>query len=1444
MALLFMGSVCATDDDLSNATLNSSEESILNDNADEILTSSNVIVVDEIEKNHNEMNSPTIQKAINDASDGDTIVVNGESYVHCHFTVNKKLTIISNVGTVLDPCSSKAGSNHQGIFYLSSKASGTVIQGFTFVNDNYVLSDNEGYGILVKGACDVTIKDCNVTTKGIADSIMIENAKNTIIDNVNVYDSKNGIKSVNSQNLVIKNSKATNCNYGIRLIDSTKTTIESNSITRNSIAGIAFSGTGSYLTVIYNNITENLNGINLTSSDHIYILGNCISFNNDNGVYVDNNITSIEIKGNFFNQNHKWEVFNDFHVKNINDIYNSKSGDLEIIDNNYMINYGGSGSGDMDRPVWSQVYEHKPGQYNYDAENDVYVYVGSGGEYYGHQGVMFLRYVFEINEYVYCPNIYSAPRKIWSQTSKYGNFELELGNITQIKKGIYSISIGNEKGEIASELSSVPVTFYINKAGTSSTPQEGDVYKIVMMKNGTATVRFYSDEFSDTGNVITAVFPTPGTNIDDKVSKSLNINDSDIPGTPLNTTVSVFKMNTYPNSNQELVATLKDSNGKAIAGETLSFKINSRIINSTTDGNGQAKIKISESKEGTYAVTVSYAGDGDIDYYASGASATVTVKKQSVEIISSNLNMIPKMAEYFSVTFKDGSGNPLANQKVTFKVNGKTYNKYTDNKGVAKVKLKFNKNKKTYKISVKFAGSNQYKSVSKTNKITVKYSSKTAKLSSPTVTIPPKTSKSYTVSLKDANGNAISKQKVTVKINGKKYAKKTNSKGQIQIKVKFFKLKSFKVTASYKGSKIYKKSSSSGKIKVAKTTTKITAPAVSVTPKQSKTYTVTLKADNKGLSKQKLTIKVNGKTYTKTTDSKGQASISVNFADEKSYPVTINYKGTGIYKASKATGKIDVSKITSQIESYNRTYSKDSTPDFEITLKDKSGNALANQKVSFTYNGVSNEKTTDANGKANVELANLDVESFDIVTKFSGSDKYKAVSKTNKITISNKTNTIFVDAGLPNFEIQNILNGCSGGSNVEFLGDSYSDISLNVKKGINIYSVRKTVLNAKTGNPVFMIESNDVNISGFSLKGASSDAIVIDNAQNIIISDNSISNNLDEGKISAYAEGTVNMPGYGIHVSNSSGIRLTGNVISQFESAIFVEHSSNLGIDNNTLRENNYGIKYGFGVANTEILNNEILEQIGLYIMTVPEGPSGYGIFLNNSAVNVTINHNHIAYNHLGISLDANYSIGIVITQNTITDNVLEGMRFNAGYDLAENAVEPIVTDNAIYRNARGPSMMILGELSANPFGIYGGGLLNPEERLNLDSNWYGTNELVTWDNDTGVVGYGTMCPRINTTGIGFNLTYNSPGNYSIKFYKNGELASNLPEFDMFATLNNETEINFMVVDGIGTFSFNASSYKNSGNVLDISIGSLIDSTSRTFKVTYRHDVLDAEIPI
>ena len=946
MSLIVIGSVTASDDvDLislnsSDIELNTIDDGNLNEKIelsqddDSVLREPQTIVVEEIDKNHNEMTSPTIQKAIDSAKAGDTIIIEGTSYVHCHFVVDKQLTIKSNVNTTMEVCpGSSAGSGYKGIFYISPKASGTVIEGFALTSD--VSNDND-YAILVSGASDVVIQNCQVSNTGYFDIIRIENAQNAVVQNVTLSNGENAVRIKNSQKVNVKNCTVENTKNGINVIDSSQIKINDNNIFNNKVSGISFSGTGNDLTVIYNNLTENGDGLRITAPENVYILSNYIAFNKNNGVYIDNNVSYIEVKGNFFNQNIKWDVFNDFHVKNMK--YNGN--EIEVITNNYMINYG-FGSGDMDRPVWTQMYEYRPGtsyaDYDYDSAKDVFIYVGEGnGDYYGHQEVMFLGYIFDINNFLACPNIYSSPGNIWS---KSGNYQLYLSEIKQVKKGVYSISIVDENGNVATDLSSVPVTFYMNKATKSSTPQEGDLYKTLMMKNGTATVTFAMGEFNETGNVITAVFPTPGNTIDGKISKTFAVNDSDIPGNPIAT-----------------------------------------------------------------------------------------------KIISSDVYMVPNVAENYIATLKDESGNALSGQTIVFKVNGKTYTKNTDKNGQAKVSLKFT-SQKTYKIQISFAESDDYLASAKTSNIIVKYSSKTAKLTVPTVTIPPKTSKSYKVTLKDA------------------------------------KLKTYKTSATYNGSKIYKKASASGKIKVAKTVTKITAPKVSVLPKQSKTYTIVLKTSaGKALSKQKVTIKLNGKTYTKKTNSKGKATVSFKSAKEKSYSVSVSYKGTGIYKAAKATGKITVSRIVTKIGAVDKTYAKDATKEFQITLKDNSGKVISSQNVKMTVNGKTYTKKTTSAGKATVDLSSLKEGSYTIVTKYAGNSKYKASSKSNKITVTGKTNTFYVDSGLANSDIQSILNNAKSGDSIVFLGDSYNGISLKVDKSLNILSADNTILAAKSGSPVFKMK--------------------------------------------------------------------------------------------------------------------------------------------------------------------------------------------------------------------------------------------------------------------------------------------------------------------------------------------------------------------------------------
>lgn len=55
------------------------------------------------------------------------------------------------------------------------------------------------------------------------------------------------------------------------------------------------------------------------------------------------------------------------------------------------------------------------------------------------------------------------------------------------------------------------------------------------------------------------------------------------------------------------------------------------------------------------------------------------------------------------------------------------------------------------------------------------------------------------------------------------------------------------------------------------------------------------------------------------------------------------------------------------------------------------------------------------------------------------------------------------------------------------------------------------------------------------------------------------------------------------------------------------------------------------------------------------------------------------------------------IVGNSISDSIIEGLTFNENYTYGEGASMAIVENNAIYNNAKGPSMIILGEVSANP---------------------------------------------------------------------------------------------------------------------------------------------------
>ncbi|WP_461463287.1 hypothetical protein [Methanobrevibacter sp.] len=159
-------------------------------------------------------------------------------------------------------------------------------------------------------------------------------------------------------------------------------------------------------------------------------------------------------------------------------------------------------------------------------------------------------------------------------------------------------------------------------------------------------------------------------------------------------------------------------------------------------------------------------------------------------------------------------------------------------------------------------------------------------IASPIITIY-NVGKYFVITLTNQNGKPIKNASLTVSLgDAKKYT--TNGKGQVKINIATLTPKTYNVKIRYGGSDIINPSTASTKVTVKKATPKITAKSTSYKLKvKTKKYTAIFKDNkNKALKNTKVTLKVNGKTYTVKTNSKGQATFKIT-----------NLKRKGIYKA-------------------------------------------------------------------------------------------------------------------------------------------------------------------------------------------------------------------------------------------------------------------------------------------------------------------------------------------------------------------------------------------------------------------------------------------------------------------------------------------------------------------------------------------------------------------
>ena len=696
--IISISSIYATDD-LSNNTNDKSIDNLLENTQekDMISNSSKTIVVPFDPKNPNEALLAKIQPAIDEANEGDTIIIEGNP-VHCHITINKTLNVIAGGGTI-DPCPhhTHEGVDTHGVFYITKGGSGSTLQGFSFINKDKAETP---FSILIDGANNVTIKDCtmNDTTSNVDKyvGIIIKNANNIKLSNLIIENAINGITIINSTNIEISDSVFNNnVNYAISVCNNSKNiNITSNSIINNGIFGI-----------------------NLSSVNNINVLNNSIENNGKSnsdrgsGIYVNVNITKLVVSGNIFLSNSFHAILYDYRTKNLNNVNGADK--LTIINNNYF-------SGHKSSILYHRTYvENQKGNLHYDVLNDIYGSEGEGNYSESHSYVYMqyaLIYDDVISDLTYYLNNIAWPTNSPSNNGKY-DLSLKL-NIKQNRLGVYSVLISDCKGNVAKDFNRGFITFFLNDCETVE-PRNGDIYNKVAIQNGIASVDFRNNNslFKSSSNVITAVFNGISNDINKNINVKLNIKDFEIPG---NSKTSLISSNliTYPLSDSYFFAKLVNSKGIGISDEIVTFKVDNKIYSAKSDSNGIIKFKVSLTSKKSYTVYIKYAGNED--FTSSSQTSKITVKTGSAKSIIKASNIKVKRNKKKSLKFKllTNKNKPLKSQKITVKLNAKSYTLKTDKKGVVKLSIKLKKVKK-YAVSLKFLGNLNYKATSKKVVITV-----------------------------------------------------------------------------------------------------------------------------------------------------------------------------------------------------------------------------------------------------------------------------------------------------------------------------------------------------------------------------------------------------------------------------------------------------------------------------------------------------------------------------------------------------------------------------------------------------------------------------------------------------------------------------------------------------------------------------------------------------
>ena len=412
--------------------------------------------------------------------------------------------------------------------------------------------------------------------------------------------------------------------------------------------------------------------------------------------------------------------------------------------------------------------------------------------------------------------------------------------------------------------------------------------------------------------------------------------------TPENWLVLTLDVTNKPGLLQDAVLAFKVFNGTNLTDYVGSLPV--RDFNMSA-----ANATLSVAKEGNY--TISATVDGQTVIY----NGTASLGKGIINVTDSSLDYGEVVM--VNATLVDTNGNGIANINMTLKVNGKTYYMVTDENGAVSFVID-PLDSGIYTLEFIVPASKILSSVSNSSTLTINKA------------------KDFIKADIDAG---VAGEDVVIVVNGPKDLKenitvtvdKTNYNvvlvnGSASLTLKDLTAGNYDVTVSYPGDNNYYNQviKTNFTVDINKKVNLNISDIVMIYKDGTRMIAVLTDYLGNPIANATLYFTINGKTYVKTTDDKGTASMGLNLVS-KVYDVTISYNGSDKYDAvsKNITVTINPTIISEDLVKMYQNATR-----FYAKFTDSTGKALANSEVRFNIHGVFYTKTTNKDGVADLGI--------------------------------------------------------------------------------------------------------------------------------------------------------------------------------------------------------------------------------------------------------------------------------------------------------------------------------------------------------------------------------------------------------------------------------------------------------------------------------------------